>query len=520
MGAEHPTGTDTKVETADQPKPPDKPPPPPPDRPGSPGQPSRLESRAAAQRPPEAEEREAPPITRSARAEKSNDPNDDPNRVGTPRADSRREAAERNVPPTEGGSAEKPGDGPPGARTQRDDDPRDTESPRDQNGAPGKTDETASEKSPRDQDGGEEPKTREGRPLDPEAEQPDDDAPPNHAIRATPSDAAEREAPGSLETGEQLPEEEAVPTDLRSNDPKPPPDHHTPEREADERPAPEAEPGPGFSEDGPPPSDASAPTEPAETQPGEDAPRLDQRAPESDTDTVERVPDGEPPGPAEVRPPTEDGDRERESEPSPEAEPPDQKAAEETEPQADDSEHKPPADVPDQETPGETPNEPGDDDRAENTEERTDAPPPAETRDPFANLPTRADLDPVGAGVWLPDRNELAPVNENQDLREPDPEREPSWKRALRRLDDNLEEAQKNLSDYSKNAQEALGHRPPGDFPTSSRPGKEEFQAPDNTVNAPSAGLGVVALASIVYSLARASGSVTNDMRRRRGGDN
>ncbi|SNS25152.1 scabin-related ADP-ribosyltransferase [Actinomadura mexicana] len=91
MGVEHPTRTDTKVETGDQPKASDQAPSLPQDQPGAPGQKSRLESRAAAQQPYEPgtdQKRETPPPARSIRAENSNDPNDDPNRIGTPRADS------------------------------------------------------------------------------------------------------------------------------------------------------------------------------------------------------------------------------------------------------------------------------------------------------------------------------------------------------------------------------------------------------------------------------------------------
>ncbi|URM99381.1 C2 family cysteine protease [Actinomadura madurae] len=53
---DRPTGTDTKVENADQPEPPGKPPAPPPDKPGSPGQPSRLESLARARQPVQQED--------------------------------------------------------------------------------------------------------------------------------------------------------------------------------------------------------------------------------------------------------------------------------------------------------------------------------------------------------------------------------------------------------------------------------------------------------------------------------
>ncbi|SFP50043.1 hypothetical protein SAMN04489713_114278 [Actinomadura madurae] len=56
VGMDRPTGTDTKVENADQPEPPGKPPAPPPDKPGSPGQPSRLESLARARQPVQQED--------------------------------------------------------------------------------------------------------------------------------------------------------------------------------------------------------------------------------------------------------------------------------------------------------------------------------------------------------------------------------------------------------------------------------------------------------------------------------
>ncbi|SPT58163.1 hypothetical protein [Actinomadura madurae] len=87
MGAEHPTRTDTKVEAEEQSEASDQAPSLPRDQPGSPGQESRLESRAAAQQPYEPgtdEKRETPPPARSARAVDGNDPNT----IGTPRADS------------------------------------------------------------------------------------------------------------------------------------------------------------------------------------------------------------------------------------------------------------------------------------------------------------------------------------------------------------------------------------------------------------------------------------------------
>ncbi|MEU8802129.1 hypothetical protein [Spirillospora sp. NPDC048819] len=126
VGADHPSGTDTKVETADKP---DKPYTPPPDNPGSPGQPSRRESYAAARAAAESgsggeqrdvkpsaektepagesqgEERPAPeakdrdrsrpaeeqtdaPEAEKPRSEVGREPNDDPNTVGRPRAES------------------------------------------------------------------------------------------------------------------------------------------------------------------------------------------------------------------------------------------------------------------------------------------------------------------------------------------------------------------------------------------------------------------------------------------------
>ncbi|MEU9844547.1 hypothetical protein AB0C69_35640 [Actinomadura sp. NPDC048032] len=117
MGVEHPTRTDTKVETDDQP--------------GPPGQKSNPDGRAATQQPTD-QKGETPPPARSARAENSNDPNDDPNRTGTPRADSLAIArGEKPEPPNENRET------PPPARSIRaensndpNDDPNRTGTPR------------------------------------------------------------------------------------------------------------------------------------------------------------------------------------------------------------------------------------------------------------------------------------------------------------------------------------------------------------------------------------------------------
>ncbi|WP_344433557.1 hypothetical protein, partial [Actinomadura luteofluorescens] len=97
MGVEHPTRTDTKVET---------------DQPGPPGQKSGPEGRDATQQPGGSgtdQKGETPTPARSARAENSNDPNDDPNRIGTPRADSLAIArGEKPEPPANKGETPTP----------------------------------------------------------------------------------------------------------------------------------------------------------------------------------------------------------------------------------------------------------------------------------------------------------------------------------------------------------------------------------------------------------------------------
>jgi len=539
-------------------------PPPPPERADSSARYSRLESRAAARRSPESQVSEAPPL--GVRAEKGNDPNDDPSRGGTPRADSRRMAAERNSEPAgeHNGTPTQDREAPTADRPD-DDAPRTLEGERREAEFPGGERPAAEAREPADTDdhgiedhgtdrrptsdtAGDAEPGREGpspatdasatdEPAATDTPQAADDPETSSrerdggAERAQPA-AAERPAdrPQGSEDGEEpgpRPEDRDAPTEETpaadepaTADPRPDDDaSEAPPRQRDaDRPAPEA---PGTS--GSPPETRDKAEEPAER------PEVMPSGEKSDGDepiaSDAPVPDDGTPKPDDEDHGQEPAERtadERENDPSPqepEAEPPGREATGEAEPRADDRRHETPEEETpeddhrtqeasgEQETPDESAGQPGTDD------ETSGAEPPRRTR--RLVRPTHADLDPVGAGVWIAHRGELDPVDENQDLREPDPEREPSWKRALRRLDDRLEDAHKNLSDYSKKAQEALKNPSPADFPTGTRTTKYEFQQPDSTINVPSTVLGAVALASIVYSLTRATGEAVNHMRRR-----
>ncbi|TDB91601.1 hypothetical protein E1264_01220 [Actinomadura sp. KC216] len=134
--------------------------------------------------------------------------------------------------------------------------------------------------------------------------------------------------------------------------------------------------------------------------------------------------------------------------------------------------------------------------RGRNSENQPASPASEETEtDPFAGLPTRADLDPASAGELTAERGEpLAPVNENQDWREPEPERDSREKRLFRGLNDDLEEALKNASKFSQNAQDAFkDNPPPSDRSTSTGFNRDEFHPATNTVDYPDVITGAVA---------------------------
>ncbi|MFG2249409.1 hypothetical protein [Spirillospora sp. NPDC048823] len=471
MGAEHPTGTETKVEKDDPPKPSDRPPTLRPDNPGSPGQPSRLESRAAAQRPPEAEtddRRETPPATRSPQAEQSNDPN----RVGTPRADSIRAAIARQTRLRGENSTER-AEAPataPGSHAERDNDTGTSETPR----ADSRT--VARDDVPSSED--EETGAPEGEQRDAAGTQPGGTGPAEDEDREQNTDeptAAAGEKPPGGQDG-TVPREDRPPDMDGAEDVERPAETATSEV-ADAQPPAEAGEHIGDERTGP--------------EAGREA--------EPETET----PDVEPP----IRP-------ERETTEAPD-------------PLADGQEHTAPEPVEAQGTPGDerpdrTTDEPGDDgnDRGreaqEAAEDPAEPPSPEETRDPFAHLPTRADLDPVGAGVWTADRGELAPVNENQDLREPAPERDSPSKRAMRGMSNDVEDALKTANKINDDLQGPLdGPRSPSDFPTGTKDIAPTMKAVDNPTQIPSSLVGVISAAMLLYSAGRgAQALITGFLRR------
>ncbi|MFG2085008.1 hypothetical protein [Spirillospora sp. NPDC048824] len=410
MGAEHPTGTETKVEKDDPPKPSDRPPTLRPDNPGSPGQPSRLESRAAAQRPPEAEtddRRETPPVTRSPQAEQSNDPN----RVGTPRADSIRAAIARQTQlrgENRAEGAEAPATA-PGSHGERDNDTGTSETPR----ADSRT--IARDDVPSTED--EETGAPEGEQRDAAGTQPGGTGPAEDEDREQNTDeptAAAGEKPPGGQDG-TVPREDRPPDMDGAEDVERPAETATSEV-ADAQPPAEAGEHIGDERTGP--------------EAGREA------EPETETRDVE------PP----IRP-----ERETTEAPDPIADGQEHGAPEPVEPQG----------IPGDERPDRTTDEPGDGhDRGreaqEAAEDPAEPPSPEETRDPFAHLPTRADLDPVAARAWTADRGELAPVNEDQDLAEPDPESRDHSKRIMRALRNNSDDMQKNVNDVSSDLGDAL----------------------------------------------------------------
>ncbi|GAA4232749.1 hypothetical protein GCM10022254_33510 [Actinomadura meridiana] len=446
VGVDHTSGTDTKVET-DKPQPPDDTYQPPPDRPGSPGQPSRLESKAAAQAPTETsdddppaeesgpttelqakdlpDEPEPPATTEPPTRDRYLDPNDDPNRVGTPRADSWARAAERNEETTD----------------QRAPEPTDQASP-----------------------GPEQPAEWPDVPLGPRAE----------------SRARAREA-----------QQAALTADTDQPDA---PDAH-------------AEAQPGANTDQPTAPDTTEATtdrpDPEDEQPNDrDVPPQDQSAeaePPTDDYDLQSLDDAETePDPVEPEPEKPDTDR------------PDDRTHDAS---ADDGERLPtdrddPRPLPDgTERNEEMPDGTGDgnDTRGSNSEDQSESPAPEENEtDQFAGLPTRADLDPASAGEITAERGEpLQPINETQDLREPDPERDSDWRKLLRNVGNDADDALSTSDGMSSTTLKLTNHRPPTDLRTGTRENTPEVGNTDHSANYPSAAVGALAAVMVMYSFVR-----------------
>ncbi|TMR03684.1 hypothetical protein ETD83_10165 [Actinomadura soli] len=120
-----------------------------------------------------------------------------------------------------------------------------------------------------------------------------------------------------------------------------------------------------------------------------------------------------------------------------------------------------------EERPDEIPDGTGED-RGTNSEDEPESP-ESEENDPdrFAGLPTRAALDPAGAGELTRERGApLTPINENQDLSEP--EDAEKLRHILRRNRENPDDAEKNLNNLTSNMDELL-ERPPSGNPISTQ---------------------------------------------------
>ena len=423
MGVEHPAGTGTKVETGDQLKATDQAPSDPRDQPGSPGQRSRPEGRAATQQPYEPgtdQKGETPPPARSARAEKSNDPNDDPNRIGTPRADSLAIArGEKPEPPAEKHET------PPPARSIRaeksndpNDDPNRIGTPRADSLAIARGEKLETGENEADAPETDPPDTSKTR-LD-QAESPADDnrepenadlaAPGEQGIETTgtPADAPEPRAdliaPGEQPLGEQ--DTEASKQDTPSY-PKP---------QEDQPPAPETFRTDEPADVTPEPDDGTGQTPPQDARP------LDHGILDNRAEDVERPAETNHSEVAGGKPPAENGEQLGEAPPSPETEPeaeapsapsdgeppvqPEHGAFEEPEPPTGVQDHLGPEpkelkDDPAQEPAGEGTN--GSDDREQEHGKKAGGEAaslvPKKAKEPFAHSATDKDLGPIVAGA-------------------------------------------------------------------------------------------------------------------------
>ncbi|MES9606991.1 hypothetical protein [Actinomadura sp. NPDC000929] len=573
MGVEHPTRTDTKVETDDQP--------------GPPGQKSSPDGRAATQQPTD-QKGETPPPARSARAENSNDPNDDPNRTGTPRADSLAIArGEKPEPPTENRET------PPPARSIRaensndpNDDPNRTGTPRADSLAIARGEKPEPQNENRETppparsiraENSNDPNDDPNRTGTPRAdslaiargEKPE---PPAETTPGTPEPHAER-PPGTSGTpradsmaiarGEKLEPDENE-ADAAEPDPPVTPKERPAEAEppADDDSEPDntdpAAPGeqplgeqdmpshPKPRDDQPPAPETSSTDEPADgagQTPPQDAQPLDHGILDNRAEDVERPAETNPEA-ADGKPPAETGEQLGDAQPAPETEPdaetppaptdgeppvqPDHDAVEEPEPPADveddlGSEPEEPRDTRAQGAEGGSIGESDDagHGHGRKTEDPAESSIPEEANDPFASLPTREDLDPAAAGMWAAHRGELTPVDEEQDLTESDPEDEDYSKRIMRALRDNSDDMQKNVNDISSDLGDALPKPTPPKGKTAT--GTQYHSSPDGPnqgVHGADIAIAAVAAFMIVERTYQFGKNKVDEFARRRRDDN
>ncbi|MGW2310506.1 scabin-related ADP-ribosyltransferase [Actinomadura luteofluorescens] len=381
MGVEHPTRTDTKVETDDQP--------------GPPGQRSRPEGRATAQQPDEPgtdQKGEKPTPARSARAENSNDPNDDPNRIGTPRADSLAIArGEKPQPPDEkqdvettAGRPEPYAERPPGT-----------------SGTP-RADSMAIARGEKLETGENEAGAPETDPPGTPKERPDGAEPPADDNREP--DNAAQAPPGEQPLGEQ--DTEASKQDTPSR----------PKLQEDQPPAPQTsrtdEPGDVTPE----PDDGTGQTPPPDGQP------LDHGILDNRAEDVERPAETNPSKVADGKLPAETGEQLGEAPPAPEPEPdaeaspaptdgeppvqPEHGAIEEPEPPTGVQDHSGPEPKESKDDPAQEPADEGTDgsgdgepDHGKKAEGEAVPRVPEKAKEPFAHSATDKDLDPIAAGA-------------------------------------------------------------------------------------------------------------------------
>ncbi|TMQ95905.1 hypothetical protein ETD83_21950 [Actinomadura soli] len=444
VGVDHTSGTDIKPEPADQPQTPENTSQPPPDRPGSPGQPSRLESRAAARAPAE---------TEGATTERGAEKPDQGKAAAEPEPQDSDE--KRNVP--QALESREPEGGP-----GHDDDRATPPGPRAESWARAREASTFNTDDPAD--------ARLSEPGGPEAEQGTEPTPSPEVGRGPRAESRTRqtEAENAASADSETPETDAGRLDASGTQDRP--DEQGAQTGRWDPPGQEPRAGNEVGTDGAEPLLAdNEPGEPGtERQPESEV--LDEPGRESTAPEAEDIPDtGRD---TEYRPAERD-----DSQPSPEAE-----------------------ERPDEISDGDND---GNDDRGRNTENQPASPAPEENEtDRFAGLPTRADLDPAGAGELTRERGEpLTPINENQDLREPDPEQESDWKKMMRGLNNDVEDALKTGNDLGNDALKLTEHRPPSDYPTGTKDNSPQIRELDNSANIPSAAMGIVAAAMVMYSL-------------------
>ncbi|MFG2248610.1 hypothetical protein [Spirillospora sp. NPDC048823] len=462
---------DTRTEPAERPTSPERQWTPPPDNPGSPGQPSRLESLARAR-----EQQQAAAAQRNESSDTGSRPTEQrDHESATPQLEN------------DGVKAE------PAGNAEGADENQDADTP---------TDDAKTEDEPK-------PDTSEAPPTH-EHNLRDADKPTDHARQPT---GETTDQP----TGPQEPRPGTTTGELDSQDRT-----TDPPRTAEQ--GIQITDGPTDNADQPRPESAEQPTPLAD---GTDQPHPTDTIEADDPATAERPdasalaePDREAAGQPAERPQAV-ADDDDDSAPGGAAAPDLGRERDDAEPAGEDEEPEPsPVDEDDA---NEIPDGSGDDndDHDRNAEEQPESPASQEDNPVTYRIrtPDGEQFGPPGTDRWVYHRGRLDPVDENQDLSEPDPEKSDSPTRLFRALRESPDDVQKHLNGIGSDLAEAAPEQAPRGNPTTSQDTRAQPDAPQHQA-APQVGDIMYAAAATAFIAFVVKQKISEGIARRRGGDN